>query len=399
LLKNLSLKPILIHTHFHKRRTGVTRSIENVLPFFDAKFETYLFGYGAKGKHIATRNLRKLLFSNREVVVHCHRNNEIMRMLLFRFLGAKFKLIATRHSETIPSGLTLKLLKKADRVVTLILSMSEKLGIENTIVGHGVAVDIFQPRAHVFLKNINQEHLILCAGRVRKAKGHLILLEAAKVLKTHKNWALVIVGKVDKPVFLEELKAIAKKHSIEDQVYFVNETPAIISYYQASKITVVPSFSEGFSLVTAEAMSCGCSVIATKNVGVHSSLIKHAENGYLFEAGNTAELEQLLIQSITNQIPLLGSQAREKILQNWSAKKEAESLSQALLEYEKGSQDTIDEMYFDCIINCQFFGKFFMHPKRIALNSGLSNQCCSIPSGSFFHFSCSSKKPSVVFNC
>ena len=77
------MKPILIHTHFHKRRTGVTRSIENVLPFFSDTYETYLYGYGAKGTHIKTKELRKLLFSDREVVVHCHRNNEIMRMLFF----------------------------------------------------------------------------------------------------------------------------------------------------------------------------------------------------------------------------------------------------------------------------------------------------------------------------
>lgn len=137
------MKPILIHTHFHKRRTGVTRSIENVLPFFDEEFETYIYGYNVKGKKISLSKLKLLLFSNREVVVHCHRNNEIMRMLFYRFLGAKFKLIATRHAETVPSGLTIKLLKKADKVVTLIASMSKNLGIKNTIVGHGVNVDFF----------------------------------------------------------------------------------------------------------------------------------------------------------------------------------------------------------------------------------------------------------------
>jgi glycosyltransferase involved in cell wall biosynthesis len=320
------LKPILIHTHFHKRRTGVTRSIESVLPFFEEKFETYLYGYGAKGKHISTTALKKILFSDKEVVVHCHRNNEIMRMLFFRFLGAQFTLIATRHSETVPSGLTLKLLKKADTVVTLIESMSEKLGIENTIVGHGIAIDIFKPKENSTLKNIRQEHIILCAGRVRKAKGHLVLLEAAKVLKEHKNWALVIAGKVDKSDFLAELKTISKKHSIENQVYFVDETPDIISYYQASKIAIVPSYSEGFSLVTAEAMACGCSVIATKNVGVHSALITHSKNGYLFEAGNSIELKSLIEKSITSEIPLLGMQARNEILENWSAKKEAANL-------------------------------------------------------------------------
>ena len=320
------MRPILIHTHFHKRRTGVTRSIENVLPFFEEKFETYLYGFGAKGKYISTTALKKILFSDKEVVVHCHRNNEIMRMLFFRFLGAKFTLIATRHAETVPSGLTLKLLKKADTVVTLIKSMSEKLGIENTIVGHGIAIDVFKPNENSTLKNIRQEHVILCAGRVRKAKGHLVLLEAVKVLKEHENWALVIAGKVDKSDFLAELKTISKKYSIENQVYFVDETPDIISYYQASKIVIVPSYSEGFSLVTAEAMACGCSVIATKNVGVHSALITHSKNGYLFEAGNSIQLKSLIEKSITNEIPLLGTEARNEILENWSAKKEAASL-------------------------------------------------------------------------
>jgi mannosyltransferase len=204
--------------------------------------------------------------------------------------------------------------------------MSEYLGISNTIVSHGVDVHLFSPKEEVKLPHITQENIILCAGRVRKAKGHLTLMEAAKILKDHKKWALVIVGKVDKPLFLQELKAIGEKNGIKNQLYFIDETSEIISYYQASKITVVPSFSEGFSLVTAEAMSCGSSVIATKNVGVHSSLISHAKNGYLFESGNVSELENLLLQSIKKEIPLLGKQAREEIIVNWSAKKEADHL-------------------------------------------------------------------------
>jgi glycosyltransferase involved in cell wall biosynthesis len=320
------LKPILIHTHFHKRKTGVTRSIENVLPFFIEKFDTYIYGNNVEGNKISSTKLKSLLFSNREVVVHCHRNNEIIRMLFYRAFGAKFKLVATRHAETRPSKLTLKLLKSADNIVTLIKSMSEKIGLENTIVGHGVNIDLFVPDNNRRIPSIQQENIILCAGRVRKAKGQVVLLEAAKILKQQNNWALVIVGKIDTPAFLEELKVIVNKHDIESQVYFVDETSDIISYYQASKIVVVPSFSEGFSLVTAEAMSCGCSVIATKNVGVHSSLITHSKNSYLFEAGNVSELEILLSKSIKNEIPHLGRQAREEILKNWSAKKEAENL-------------------------------------------------------------------------
>ena len=320
------MKSVLIHTHFHRRRTGVTRSIENVLPFFEEKFDTYIYGYNVKGKKISFSEVKKLVFSNNEVVVHCHRNNEIMRMLFLRFLGAKFKLIATRHAETVPSGLTMKLLKKADKVVTLIKSMSDNLGIENTIVGHGIDIEKFKPNNAKKLSNISQENTILCAGRVRKAKGQIVLLEAAKVIKNHKNWALVIVGQVDKPEFLKELKSISEKYNIENQVYFVDETRNIISFYQAAKIVVAPSFSEGFSLVTAEAMSCECSVIATKNVGVHSDLITHKKNGYLFETGNSVTLQQLLEQSITGKIPHLGKEARAEIIKNWSAEKEANNL-------------------------------------------------------------------------
>ena len=184
------MKPILIHTHFHKRRTGITRSLENVLPFFNEKFETYIYGYNVKGKKISFFRLKSLIFSNREVVVHCHRNNEMIRMLFYRFLGAKFTFVATRHAETTPSKLTKLLLKKADKVITLIKSMSKNLGIPNAIVGHGVDVDLFIPKQDVRRGNIEQENIILCAGRVRKAKGQLVLLESAKVLKHHKNWAL-----------------------------------------------------------------------------------------------------------------------------------------------------------------------------------------------------------------
>jgi glycosyltransferase involved in cell wall biosynthesis len=320
------LKPVLIHTHFHRRKTGVTRSIENVLPFFDDDFETYVYGSNIDGNKITISKLKSILFSDATVVVHCHRNNEIIRMLWFRFIGAKFMLIATRHAETVPSRMTKYLLKKVDTVITLIKSMSANLGIKNTIISHGVRVDEFVSNSKKKLKNIAQENIILNAGRVRKAKGQLVLLEAAKVLKEHKDWALVIVGQVDKPLFLEELKEIAKKHDIENQIYFIDETRDIISYYQAAKIVVAPSFSEGFSLVTAEAMSCECSVIATKNVGVHSQLISDKKNGYLFDAGDASALEILLLKSIKNEVPFLGKQAREEILKNWSAKKEAKSL-------------------------------------------------------------------------
>ncbi|PKH49660.1 lipopolysaccharide biosynthesis protein [Tenacibaculum sp. Bg11-29] len=318
---------IVIHTHFHKRRTGVTRSIENVIPDLKKLCNTYIYGYGIEGDKLKKSGLKEILFSNKKVVVHCHRNNEIMKILWYRFLGAKFKLVSTRHAESDPSGLTRFLLRYSDEVVTLTKSMHEKLGIKNTKVSHGVNTEVFAPCEDVQLKDVSQKNIILCAGRVRKAKGQKIMLESlCEELRVCKNWAIVIVGKVDKPVFLDELKEIVKKNKVESQVYFIDETLNIISYYQAAKISIVPSYTEGFSLVCAEAMSCGNTVIATKNVGVHSEMISHGKNGYLFEAGNTENLKSLVLGMIKEESPKFEIEAREEIIQNWSVKKEAKEL-------------------------------------------------------------------------
>lgn len=323
--------PTLIHTHFHKRRTGITRSIENVFPYF-LKFNTFIYGYNVSGKKISFFELRKLIFSTKKVVVHCHRNNEILRMLFLRFLGGKFKLIVTRHAESKPSKLSLYLYKKSDALVTLTKNVSKTIGIENTLIPHGVDTNLFISKEGVTLPKIVQENIILCAGRVRKAKGQKVLVEALiPILQQNINYALVIVGKIDKAAFLEELKTIISKNNIESQVYFIDETLDIISYYQASKIVVVPSFSEGFSLVCAEAMSCGCTTIATKNVGIHSDLIQDKQNGYLFESGNIQELTSILDSIVNNKLPFISKKARTSIKENWSAKKEAEELSKIYL--------------------------------------------------------------------
>ncbi len=320
------MKPVLIHTHFHKRSTGVTRSIENIFPYLYKHFDAFIYGYNIDGNKIGFAKLISILFSNKTTVVHCHRNNEIIRVLLHKLFGAKLKIIVTRHSSSEPSWLTKLLFKKVDKIITLNKNVSQKLGIDNILIGHGVKIDNFKPNFSKKNFEISQENIILNIGRVREKKGQIILLEASKILNKHKNWALVFVGKVEKQSFLKKLKKISNSYNIKNQVYFIEETKDIIPYYQAAKLFVAPSFSEGFSLVTLEAMACECTVIATEDVGIHSELIAHNKNGYLFKAGSINELKNLLSQLIENKIPHLGKQARLEVVENWTTKKEANKL-------------------------------------------------------------------------
>jgi mannosyltransferase len=323
----MTTKPILIHTHFHRRRTGVTRSIENVFSFFELQYESYIYGYGVSGRKISRQKLWSLVRSRQYFVMHCHRNNEIFRALFFRILGANFKLVATRHAESNPSGLTNFLLKKADEVIALTNGMQKKLKYPSKVVGHGVDNDLFRPKKGARRVEIRQKYLLTCAGRVRKSKGQKVMLEVfAPILKEHPDWALAIVGKVDKPEFLVALKNIVAMHEVAAQVYFIKETPEIIAFYQASHSVIVPSFSEGFSLVCAEAMACGCNVIATRNVGVHSEIIQEEKNGYLFDSNDKEALQKLLKDLCSGKLPHLGTAAQLNIQKHWSAQIEADRL-------------------------------------------------------------------------
>lgn len=325
--------PVLIHFHFHNRRTGVTRSIESITPSLRKKFSFYIFGYGIAGPKIGLRSLLKLVVSRNNFVLHVHRNNELLFALFLRLLGGKFKLVATRHAESKPSSLTLYLLKKVDEVIALTQSMAANLHMKSSVIGHGVDTSVFIPTLSRGLKGITQKNIISVIGRVRKAKGQQIFLEAiTPILKRNPEWAALIIGRVDKPTFLEELKKVVKANEVENQVHFFDETSEIISVYQGSTVVVVPSFTEGFSLVCLEAMACGCLVVATEDVGIHSELIRHGATGYLFPAGDALRLRSILEEIMDNQSNQMAEKIRNSVVDYWDIEVESSQLTQLYLK-------------------------------------------------------------------
>ena len=65
----------------------------------------------------------------------------------------------------------------------------------------------------------------------------------------------------------------------------------------AADIFCLPSKNEGTPNVIIESLLCGTPVIAS-NVGGIPDVIKHGENGYLFEPMNVKKLTNLLIKSL-----------------------------------------------------------------------------------------------------
>ena len=310
----------IVHFHFHHRKTGVTKSIEQLLPFLQAKAPSAVFGYGIDAKKIGLGQLLKQLFSKAQTVVHVHRNKEMMIALFLRFLGARFSLFVTRHSATPPSGLTRFLMNQADRKIFLTEEAPFDTSSKNSVIPHGVDLTNFHPT----VSPLEEKKQIGVVGRIRKTKGQKVVLKGlASFLKKHPDWQLTFIGKVDQKQYAQEIQDLAQAKDIAKQLCFLAQTEQINAFYRRCAIVVVPSFSEGFSLVPLEAIASGCTVIATENVGVHSSLIQAGENGYLFPAGDQEALAEIIGNIVENN-RFFPTESLRKSLAKWDIKKIAE---------------------------------------------------------------------------
>ncbi len=79
------------------------------------------------------------------------------------------------------------------------------------------------------------------------------------------DWRLVIAGP-DEKGHLEEVKAEGTRLKIGDHLEFVGPVDGKAKWdlYQSADLFVLPSFSENFGLVIAEALACGVPVITTR---------------------------------------------------------------------------------------------------------------------------------------
>jgi glycosyltransferase involved in cell wall biosynthesis len=123
---------------------------------------------------------------------------------------------------------------------------------------YGVDLRRFGPRGEPDRESFN----VLFVGQVSARKGIPDLLEAFARLR-HPHKSLTIVGGVD-PALRPALARLPLDH-----VEFLGTVPngKLPEIYSRAHVFALASIEEGLSLVMAEAMACGCPVVATGNTG------------------------------------------------------------------------------------------------------------------------------------
>ena len=107
---------------------------------------------------------------------------------------------------------------------------------------------------------------ILFLSRIHVKKGIELLIDAWKVLVADfPDWKIKIVGNGEEEYILS-LKEKISKSGLQESIEILPPVfgQAKIDLYQSSALFVLPSYSENFGMVIAEAMSCGIPVITSE---------------------------------------------------------------------------------------------------------------------------------------
>jgi colanic acid/amylovoran biosynthesis glycosyltransferase len=169
---------------------------------------------------------------------------------------------------------------------------------------------------------------LVSVGRLSEAKGHLLLVEAAALLKAQ-GMAFEIVLAGDGPLRREVERSIVRQ-GLEAYVRVLGWMTAdeVRDTIQASRALVLPSFAEGLPVSIMEALALGRPVVTTAIAGT-PELVQPGVTGWLVPAGAVEALAaamRAVLEETPARLEAMGRTGAELVRRNHDARCEARSL-------------------------------------------------------------------------
>ncbi len=194
-------------------------------------------------------------------------------------LAEEFRRWGQPHSETLPEFVEREEVEYAEADAISVPSEFARrsfieMGVDSKKLHRiplGVDVRRFQPAG----KPSPNTFRVLFVGQISFRKGIPYLLEAFRGLR-HPRKELVLVGAV-----CPEMEGFLADRSWEN-VRFIGPVPQaeLPAYMSQSQVLVLPSIEDGFGMVLAQAMACGCPCISTTNTG-GPDLFRDGKEGFI----------------------------------------------------------------------------------------------------------------------
>ena len=163
------------------------------------------------------------------------------------------------------------------------------------------------------LKQEYKKPLVIFIGNLVKQKGLEYLLEAKAISKT--DYVLLIYGDGAEH---DNLKDIIEKNNIKD-TYLMGKTYTPEKIIPQADVMVLPSVSEGASIVALESMACKKAFIST-DTGNIKDVITNNENGIIVAPRDSKALSHEIDRLITDEKlrEKLADNARKTIIDKYS---------------------------------------------------------------------------------
>ncbi|MFW5804565.1 MAG: glycosyltransferase family 4 protein, partial [bacterium] len=213
----------------------------------------------------------------------------------------------------------MRALKKLDHVTVVSGQLAERLSknLKCTPIPNGVNINLFKPvkNKEKIRKELNlpvNKKIFIYVGHLAHLKDPLTIVSAFNSLNS--NFVLLLLGR-------GELESNIKQNITNENIHLLGFKSEIHKYLQAADYFVFSSLSEGFGLVTAEAMACGLPVILS-NIPAHNEFFKYKKSiGLSFEKQNIKDLNQKIHEIIERDYNELSLSSRKIVELYFSSEK------------------------------------------------------------------------------
>lgn len=173
-----------------------------------------------------------------------------------------------------------------------------------TIIPNGIDIEKF--RCEIDKKEKKEQLeikensiVITCISKLRRGKGHVILLEAfEKFYQYNNNATLLIVGDGEKE---EELKNSLINLSSKNNIKFLGNRSDVSEILSISDVFVLPTEKEGMSNAIIEAMVVGVPIITT-DIPENRDILENKKTGILVPVNDSGSLFENIKLLVSDKI-------------------------------------------------------------------------------------------------
>jgi mannosyltransferase len=347
------MDPEVIITNLHRRYTGVSGTINALLPVQSRFLQIGFVGTDLPGAEMAATNhpnnfrrltlwqairlSRKKRADGRYRIWHVRRDPEMMLGLFLRdVLHFPIKLAFTSAAKHRHSWFPRWFISRMDAVIATTPEAAAFVPNTTKVVFHGASLERFAPpedkRTVWQQSGLPGRYGIGTFGRIRPSKGTDIYVDALlRVLPDFPDYTAIICGLCQpseqsfKQTMVDKIAAMG----LSNRIIFLGDLPLedIPRWYRNVSIMVACPRYEPFGITPLEAMASGCAVIASRT-GAFEHIVQDGQTGLLIPTDDVDALVVALREMMSNPelVMNMGERGRERVSASFSIEKEAEGI-------------------------------------------------------------------------